>query len=488
MQTRILLLVTLLFPSFWGFSQSNENLKSVNSYAPKLKLDFMLVDAPYIKYAAQATANYKANVPISNSADVDAGHYVSSALGSPSMAQVVSFTSSFYNTMNFGIAKGWNKMVNPHKSRRSKFFNAFGSEFTAAVGFVLTTKVPFAGGWAHEEFHRNTWTPMGIGSYDLIWQFDLAPDALTYVGSIYDEDLAAFKQNDPAGFVRMGSAGIEAQYLISERVQTQDFLYKTQLPNLALYLANFVAAIDYVNRAHTIRTIDEHSENYVDQPNQLKRDFTGNDFTAWVYDLYNSSEPYYDRGVHPTGIGVDRYRDYNDLSKEMLSYVEKIGNRQWLNVVNPFMVRFREFKLNSSLGFNIAMRHHLTSFGDDSQLDLFINRNQKKSVITLHKYSNHDRATYPGLEIANYGSVSPFNMKNKLTGNVRAMAWIQPKNQAFFTNKGSVGGLVSFRAAYDTNRWFEPYIELEAKTAGWVAGVPYLKGKTSARFGFHTSF
>lgn len=470
------------------FAQEVDTLSKTQTGKPKLLLDIMLVDIPYIKYGAQARANYKASVPISQSVDAKPGDYVVSAFESPSMAQVISYTSSFYNTVNYGVARGWNKILNPEKSTSAKIFNAVGSEFTAAVAFVLTTKVPFAGGWAHEEFHRSTWIPMGIGSYDLIWDFDLSPDALTYVGAIYDEDLAAFKKNDPAGFVRMGSAGIEAHYALSERVQNQDFLHDTNLPNLALYWGDFFAAIDYVNRAHTTKTIDEHVENYVDEPDQLKRDFTGNDFTGWVYDLYNNSEAYSDRGVHPTGVGIDRYRDYNDLSIEMLNYVEKIGNRQWLNIINPFMFRIREIKLNESLGMNFAVRHYLTSFGDDTQLDVFLNYKNRKSVITLHKYSNHDREWYPGVEMTKYVTFATFRNKCGIKGNARAMAWIQPENQSFFTEKGQLGGLLSFRAAYENTTPFHPYAEFEVKTKGWVAGVPYLNEKVSARFGIQAVF
>lgn len=482
MKRRLVALIVAAALASVGFAQVTEMQKGNTAHQPKLIADVMLLDAPFLKYSGQSTANYNANAPLSAPADVSIGDYMLSAIGSPSMSQVIGYTSSFYNTMNYGVALGWNRLLDPAKSRSSKVLNAVGAEFTAAIGFVLTTKVPLAGGWAHEEFHKNTWIPMGIGSYNTIWDFDLAPDALTYVGSIYDEDLAAFKREDPAGFVRMGSAGIEAHYLLSEMVQTQDFLYDTNLPNLALYWADFFAAIDYVNRAHTVETIGEHDENYLNEPDQLKRDFTGNDFTAWVYDLYNSEDSYDTRGIHPTGIGVDRYRDYNDLSDEMLRYLKKIGNRQWLNVVNPFMFRVREIRVNENLGLNFVVRHYLTSFGDDTQFDLFLNRDGAKSIVTFHKYSNHHRNWYPGLEIKHFLTFSKFH-KGTLAGSARAMGWIQPKKQAFFTDKGQPGGLVSVRVAYHTDRVFQPYMEVEAKSEGWVAGVPYLGDKISSRFG-----
>ncbi len=487
MQKYIIPFLSLLILIVTSNVRANDSLKVKKDVGPKLILDFMLLDVPYIKYSAQARSNYKASVPISQSVDPGFNDYALSPFISPSMPQIISYTSSYYNTMNYGIAIGWNKLFDPKKKKSFKIYNAFGSEITAALALILTSKVPFAAGWAHEEFHKNTWTPIGVGSRDEIWNFDLAPDALSYVGSIYDEDLATFKKKDPSGFVRMGAAGIEAQYLLSERIQTQDFLFHTNLPNLAVYWGDFFVSWDYVNRAHTKETIGEHSENYNDESNPLKRDFTGNDFTAWVYDLYNSKESYADRGIHPTGIGIDRYRDYNDLSSAMLDYVEKMANRQWLNIINPFMFRVPEIRVHESLALNLAVRHYLTSFGDDIQLDIYLNYKNHKSIVTFHKYSNHDREWYSGLEMNTYITYITFKESN-LIGNIRGMIWSQPDNQSFFTEESQMGGLISFKVAYQNRSVFQPYLEIDTKTNGWVAGIPYLKKKISTRFGFQSEF
>ena len=190
--------------------------------------------------------------------------------------------------MNYGVAKVWNTILDPTKSKSNRVWNRVGQEFTAALAFAATTKVPLAGGWAHEEFHRNVWAQYGIASYNEIWDFNLAPDALSYVSHVYDEDLSWLKANHPSDYIRMGSAGIEAHYLTNEELQRQDFNTNTNLPNLALYWADVLAPLDYVNRATKELTNEEHSELYDNETDILKRDFTGNDFTGWVYDLFRS--------------------------------------------------------------------------------------------------------------------------------------------------------------------------------------------------------
>lgn len=462
-----------------GLSQPNDT----NDSSLKLILNFQLAEYPFLKTAVQSRYNYRTSRLYHQPTDVGLRDYIA-LIESPSMQQVNAYTSSFYNSMNYGVAKLW-KLDQQHKGKTRRIWNIIGAEFTSAFAFALTTKLPFAGGWAHEEYHRTTWSQHKIGSCNHIWGFDLAPDALTYVGCVHDHDLGYFKAKDPAGYVRMGSSGIEAHYQISETIQRQSFMQETGLPNLALFWANFIAAQDYVNRAHTTKTIDEHAELYDDETDELKRDFIGNDFTAWVYDLFKAEELYTDRGIHPTGVGIDRYRDYNDLSDEMRSYVKKMADRQWLNVISPFMFRVNKIKVNDDLSFNFALRHYLTSFGDNMKLDLFIHHKKQKSIIALHKYSNFKEEWHPGLEYTHFFDQI---IGKKITGSLRAMGWIQPKNQNFYTTDGQLGNLVSLNLAYKSKGSFSPYIELESKSKGWVAGNPYLGHKNSLRFGFQLTY
>jgi hypothetical protein len=453
---------------------------------PKLILDLPVLDFPYMKHGIQAQANYREGSTSQNATDVQARDF-SAILGAPSMYQIMGYSSTYYNSMNYGIARVMNHWIDPSKGKSSRIWNRVAKEFTAAVAFAATTKLPFAGGWAHEEFHRNTWGQYDIGSYDEIWDWNLSPDALSYVSHLRDDDLSWFKAHDPAGFVRMGSSGIEAHYLMNETLQTQDFLYDTNLPNLAIYLADVLAAADYVNRASTTKTIDEHSHVYDPEQDELKRDFIGNDFTGWVYDLFRPYELYADRGVHPTGIGIDRYRTYEDLTPEMLDYMEQMGSRQWLNLVSPFMIGIRQLRINPNLRANFALRHYLTSFGDDLQLEVFTGFNQQNMQFVLHRYHNHEN-TFVGVEARSFDHVLRLGSFDKISMTNRLMIYQQPEDQMFETDESVWGGLVSTKFNWNNESRWTTYLQLEAKTAGWVAGNPYLDSNVSARFGLSAKF
>lgn len=486
MQTRTISLLCLLLLSVTLKAQKNDSLKQ-SSFKPKLHLNFMLFDLPYLKYAAQSQVNYEAGVSRFHNESKNTGTYLYSNFTSPSMAQIMGYTTSFYNSMNYGVATAWNSWIDPTKSKSNKTWNRIGKEFTAAVSFAATTKLPLAGGWAHEEFHRNIWAQHNIGSYNEIWDFNLAPDALSYVSHVRDEDLAWLKVNKSKDYIRMGSAGIEAHFLTNEELQRQDFNTNTNLPNLALYWADVIAPLDYVNRATKELTNEEHAELYDKETDILKRDFIGNDFTAWVYDLFRPDELYEDRGRHPTGIGVDRYRTHEDLTNEMLSYVEKMGNRQYLNFISPFMIGIRSIKYNEQFRFNFALRHYLTSFGDDTQLEVFYDFNNNLGQVVLHLYSNYE-SSFPGIE--NNINLSSFiiGKSSKISLHNRTIIWLQPENQKFKTNKSTLGGLTSISAQFDSKSKVKPYLQLEAKTKGWVAGNPYLNDNFSCRFGFMADF
>ena len=61
--------------------------------------------------------------------------------------------------------------------------------------------------------------------------------------------------------------------------------------------------------------------------------------------------------------------------------------------------------------------------------------------------------------------------------------WLQPEQQQFETSKGKPGGLVSLKLARPFNKRLDSFIELEAKTDGWVAGNVYLDDNVSVRLG-----
>ena len=60
---------------------------------------------------------------------------------------------------------------------------------------------------------------------------------------------------------------------------------------------------------------------------------------------------------------------------------------------------------------------------------------------------------------------------------------MQPKGQSFFATRRQAGGLAGIQIRTGRGRVWQPYVEGEAKTAGWVAGNPFLDANVSVRAG-----
>ena len=128
---------------------------------------------------------------------------------------------------------------------------------------------------------------------------------------------------------------------------------------------------------------------------------------------------------------------------------------------------------------NFALRHYLTTFGDDNSLELLFQllRHEKhplNAYLVLHNYNNY-QYPFAGLEI---GIVDMPLWEGRLLLSSNLNGWLQP--ETFFSRQAQPGGSVTLRVAANLRNddtpyaLCIPYIELGYKTPGWVAGNVYL--------------
>ena len=483
----VLLLNALLQPSTAFAQVDTVDSANYELYKPKLILDFPILDLPYLQIAAQTSANRRLNQLAGSSGTANAGDYLR-AFNNLSMRQATALTKSLHSTGYFLNNTLWNKWIAPTNGRR-KLLNRVGANITSAATDLLLARAPFAIGWLHEEFHRNTMTRRGIASYNNFWEFQGVTDFYpnTYVSRVKDEDLIQFKVKYPAEIVRMNSAGIEAEYLLLQGLQKDNFFHGAKYPAIAAFILATDHATGYVRGASS-ESFDKYAneELQTEGPDISKRDFTGHDFAAWVYDLYKPHEPYEARGVHPSGSGIRRYIKSSDYTPEMLTYIKRMGSRQYLNFASPHLLGISRIKLSKDIAFNIALRHYLTSFGDDLGGDLFLKIKDKNILLTWHGYQNKDHF-FPGVEAQLLDL--PLKVSSKtLPLTLRTMLWLQPQDQQFYTDKGQAGGLIYAQLRSPKGKTWQPYLEVEGKTQGWVAGNPFLDANFTVRAGVSAYF
>jgi hypothetical protein len=455
----IFLLLSLFLPTL-AFAQEARYA----SDTPALKLDVPVFDMPYQLDAMQT---------------VGSGFF--SAYANPSMAQSLALTVDLFSAFHYGMKVFYDTSTWGERLKEVFYVGSI------SIGDFLLFYLPGGDGWMHEEFHRAVMSRFRVHSFNDMNTFPLFEE-LVSVNSLSDDDLERFKAESPADFIRMHEAGIEGEYLFIDRLQRNNFFYDQNLVN---WFASFLVTLNvhlYVIASADPGKVDGMTDTMnVHETDSASRDFTGFDLTGWVYDLFRPYEPYRDRGVHPSGVGINRYRKTTDLTSAELRYLWQQGYWQVANYLSPMLFGVNSIALgNNGLYGNFAFRHLLTSFGTDLSLTILLKRSPVNLVFAYHNYQNY-RHVFPAVEL----ELIEYPVRFSAFGvylSARVLVGMQPENQGFTTDKPAFLGLISMRVDGAVSRHWFPYFELTAKTAGWVAGNEFLNSTISARLGISARF
>ena len=441
----ILVLALSLLGGSSAFGQKAFESTLVN---PSENLGEIYLDMPLVTLPAQADA-YKTT-----------GSFFKSYMN-PGMENSLAYSTDLYTAMHFGLKKAFH-------FEKSPFLTHFLSRMAISLFDVLYLQQPLGASWLHEEYHRAVMTKYGVNSYNEVldphfWSSSIA------VSHEKDEDLAMLCDQHHPDFVRLMSAGHEAVVDLSRNLQSNSFFYRQNLDNEVLYWMHGMQNLIYLMSCASGSGDEGMQERNKVETEVWMRDFTGMDMNAWIYELLGPDRPYAARGVHPSGVGINRYIMSDMIPEEGMNYLGKQALLDIFNFVSPMMVGFTRFRLaqtgQGDYYGNFAFRHYLTSFGDDVSLDLYLQAPWANLYTTLHSYNNYEHH-FGGLEA---GLVDYPLLGGKMLLGGTLMAWVQPKDQLFKTGSGSFGGLVKTRVNYHS-RIVDPYLEAGWKGKGWVAG------------------
>lgn len=410
---------------------------------------------------------------------VDAPYNFSNGYSFPSMDQSLALCKNIGQVAHSLIISGSPDSVHPPRGCVPYLL--------AAAFDYLYFYLPPGYGWLHEEWHRAVMGRRGISSRNDVYKFELFAETIA-VSRVDDDDLAYLKARHPAEMVRLHAAGNEADVELTLAMRRDCFFtgrsVRYDLISWWMNLANAWAYIDLCTRSEADDLTDEM--NAEDGANVGRRDFTGLDFTAWVYDLFRPGEPYTARGVHPSGVGIDRYIRRSDLTEREKDYLKLQRNLAFLNFLSPQMFGIDRINLadpftGRSLAFNFAASHHLTCFGYDAAAHLFFREQGINIEVILHQYASRGRHL-PGIDVSLVRCrVDAFPVPVFMSAT--AALWLQPRGQLFQSQEASPGGLFRLGLSFPAGERIEFHIESEVKTSGWVAGVVYLDEAAQSRAG-----
>ena len=470
----VILLLTLTLLISKGHSQ----VIVKDTLPPSFEWSLHLFDFPYMVDAAKTEAIRAGGGDLPQSVTPGAGDY-GNFYRNLSMEQTTEMARNLHGSLYYGHNVIWNVVIEPNSTKRY-ILNRVVANIAALGTDYLAIKLPYGFAYQHEEFHRAVMSSRHIYSYDEVWKFGKGLDIA--VTNVKDEDLVYLKANHPADQVRLSAAGVEGEYAFLLRMREDNFFRQTGYPFLGISLLGTIHAVSYVNLPFTER-FNSITDSILahDRDNILARDFTGWDFSAWVYDLFTPEEPYEDRGTWPGGLGIKRPVKESDLTAEMKDFLRETGNMQYLNFISPFMIGINRIQLKPGYFFNFALRSIPTSFGYYAGGDFFLDFNDRQVLLNLG-INRSKSLILPSVDVTYYNIIR--REDSRFSANVNLSGWLQPKDQLFGADKASPGMAVGVQPRFDIGERFTIMADLSYKTKGWVFGNPYLDEKLTFRLGF----
>lgn len=318
----------------------------------------------------------------------------------------------------------------------------------------------------HEEGHRSVLTSLEIGS---ISQPYFNSEGAAYVKGVKDIDLQRLRQNDLPNYIRLHTAGLESDYMLSNRIEELVLFNLDSKKNLIYgYLIRKLGLFSYF----TLSMVPSFSPKLKEESNEQERDIVGHDVYGAIKNLYRPNIPFY------------RYTNYDDLTIEEQKFVKRAGYRAFLNLASPLFFKRLNIVRKNNLNISINTAYTMCPFGDFIDENIFIRSNQKYNVHAyLRQFEN--RNTWfmgGGLSLVDYQISSKFNTT------VAAHLWNQPQNLDFNTTKSQFGGSADVLLKYvvlehKSHNSMSLDLGLNYKTYGFLPEEVYLKEHFGVRLG-----
>jgi len=321
----------------------------------------------------------------------------------------------------------------------------------------------------HEEGHRSILTELGIGS--ISQPFSIFSGA-AYVKGVTDETLINLRNSSLPNYIRLHTAGLEADYTITTQTECLIALEEDNFKNLEMdYYIRKLSLVGY----YLTVLIPKLSPELEEEQDELERDIVGNDIYGAV------------RRLHRPTMGFYRYTNYGDFTSEEMKFAKKVSYLSFLNLINPIMLGKSNFKINDNLKVNAGLGYTLAPFGGFIDENFWFVINNK---IKIHSYLRefHNKENWFmgfGIKLLNYRLYN-----EKILLNTEIHFWSQPENLSFVTSNKEFGYGGSFNLGYkvynsiNNNYGFYLNLGLSYKQKGFIPEYSSLNKKTQFDFGF----
>jgi len=130
--------------------------------------------------------------------------------------------------------------------------------------------------------------------------------------------------------------------------------------------------------AHILINSKQYEIDLDEETDELKRDIVG-------HDLYGATRHLF----RPT-MDFHRYTCYEELTNEERKFINRIGYRSLLNLLNPLLIGKGNFELNESTKFNIGMGYTMSPFGDFIDENIWIRHKNLNIGLYARQFQNRN--------------------------------------------------------------------------------------------------
>lgn len=320
----------------------------------------------------------------------------------------------------------------------------------------------------HEEGHRSVLTNLNVGAISA----PLFNKGVAKVTGVTDQTLKNLRDTDLPDYIRLHTAGIESDYVLSKREQQLVMFDQEKIKNVLgeFYPRRMGIVFYYISSAFSSKN---HIEN--EEDNELDRDIVGDDIRGAVRHLHRPTDAFH------------RYTTHGELLPNEHHYIRRVGYFSLLNLVNPLLIGKGNFIVNKNLKIGFGLGYIMVPFGTMAEENIWIKYKRNGNInVCVRQYSNQHN-TFMGLEFSVFDL--PFGKHYAISGSLQG--WKQPKALSFITDNGKLGGSSSVRLSYKMFgkenshlQWMSIDANIRAKTEGFVPEDPSLKNAFNTAIGF----
>jgi hypothetical protein len=282
---------------------------------------------------------------------------------------------------------------------------------------------------SHEEGHRSVLTGNNIGS---ISQPYFNKYGAAYVKGVTNQTLRNLRDNKLPTYIRLHTAGLESDYMLTKRVEALGSFEQDDFKNYKweYWLRKFAILQYYVTG------LFKYDMNLDEEPNELDRDIVGHDLYGAARHLFRPNMDFY------------RYTRYKDLTSEETRFINRIGYRSFLNLLNPLLIGKGNFRFKTTK-FNIGMGYTMSPFGDFIDENIWIKHKSLNIGFYARQFQNR-ASWFNGFGIC----LNDYKLIERLSMTLTGHFWQQPVKYDFNTSDYFTGGAIDtdFRYWFFNNR------------------------------------